>query len=756
MSVVKQFVSGLAAFGLLAAAASVTSVGGASAQSEPPLDGTAPFVIEFADTDTQVAPADIQELIASLQAQPAPSDPGEQAALQASAVGGQISVNYIDNTPYDVRQIVNMAVADWNSVLSIPAGAPIVVELHWKPLGQGLLGAAGPAVMIRNEGNLPTSDMYPIALANALSGTDLRPTMPEIRVTLASNLYNVAGGWYAGVDGLPSDRRDLYSTIVHELGHGLGFIGSATGVYGGTPSLGSTPFVYDRLVRYNGAPLIGSSQVAAALTSNNLGLNIDGERLREVFAPTSFSPGSSFSHFDGTTSLPGRPGSMMAPALGRGQTHRSIDSVILSVMYQIGWKLNVGVLAPAIYTLTGTDGAVSPRWSVGLRTQGVPPVRFEVAATRPGSNSSATAGPADTSVTVSGLVNYEDYDITVTAVGIDGSRSSATMETTGRPRLVNVSGNGLTQTVIWEPLTSPGSNSVAYVVQRSREGGPFQTITTIGGRSYVDESLEPGIYQYRVFGTHAGVNTPGANSQFIGVSPTYVRPFELDGQIARLYQAYLGRPADAGVVYWIQHRTAGDSLATVAAAFEASPEFTQKYGQLSNSGFVDLVYRDVIGRAPDSGGYNYWLSRLNAGMSRSTLMIGFSESPEFAAITGTVPAAPAANSAVYRIYVAYFLRAPDRSGLDYWVNAVNQGLSLEGVSAQFAASPEFDTSYGSLTNAEFVTLVYANVLTRFADDAGAAYWVSQLDAGVARSEVMLGFANGREFLGFTGTLPWTG
>jgi len=67
---------------------------------------------------------------------------------------------------------------------------------------------------------------------------------------------------------------------------------------------------------------------------------------------------------------------------------------------------------------------------------------------------------------------------------------------------------------------------------------------------------------------------------------------------------------------------------------------------------------------------------------------------------------------VVRLYSAYFLRIPDYDGLMYWVNRKTQGTALEEISDAFATSPEFQTTYGSLSNAEFVTLVYQNVLGR--------------------------------------------
>ncbi len=104
----------------------------------------------------------------------------------------------------------------------------------------------------------------------------------------------------------------------------------------------------------------------------------------------------------------------------------------------------------------------------------------------------------------------------------------------------------------------------------------------------------------------------------------------LVGQVRRLYSAYFRRESDqAGLGYWVARLSEGSGLGDVASFFAASPEFKTTYGRLSNADFVRLVYRNVMGREPDAAGFAYWTSRLDQGLNRGHLMIGFSESPEF-------------------------------------------------------------------------------------------------------------------------------
>ena len=100
---------------------------------------------------------------------------------------------------------------------------------------------------------------------------------------------------------------------------------------------------------------------------------------------------------------------------------------------------------------------------------------------------------------------------------------------------------------------------------------------------------------------------------------------------------------------------------------------------------------------------------------------------------------------VYRVYEATLGRAPDQEGLTNWVNALNSGTSLQSVVNGFVGSQEFQADYGALSNSDFVTLLYNNVLHRAADTAGLNSWVNVLTSGQdTRAQVVLGFSESPE------------
>jgi hypothetical protein len=109
-----------------------------------------------------------------------------------------------------------------------------------------------------------------------------------------------------------------------------------------------------------------------------------------------------------------------------------------------------------------------------------------------------------------------------------------------------------------------------------------------------------------------------------------------------------------------------------------------------------------------------------------------------------------AAAQVLRMYDTGFDRAPDAIGLSFWTGSLESGgTSLEGVANAFAASAEFQATYGNLDNAAFVDQLYLNVLDREADDAGAQGWVNALNGGASRGSVMVGFSESAEHVALT-------
>jgi hypothetical protein len=91
------------------------------------------------------------------------------------------------------------------------------------------------------------------------------------------------------------------------------------------------------------------------------------------------------------------------------------------------------------------------------------------------------------------------------------------------------------------------------------------------------------------------------------------------------------------------------------------------------------------------------------------------------------------------LYIAYFNRAPDAEGLNFWGSAFANGFSLEEIAALFLDQNETRETYPeTLSTIEFVTQVYSNVLGRTPDQGGLEFWAGAVDSGnVSRDQLIL-------------------
>ena len=97
--------------------------------------------------------------------------------------------------------------------------------------------------------------------------------------------------------------------------------------------------------------------------------------------------------------------------------------------------------------------------------------------------------------------------------------------------------------------------------------------------------------------------------------------------LIELYIAYFNRVPDAdGLSYWIDQLVAGQSIDQIGTSFyNAAIQYSSLTGyssSMSNSDFITLIYKNVLGRTSvDSSGMNYWLQGLaNGSQTRGTLV----------------------------------------------------------------------------------------------------------------------------------------
>jgi hypothetical protein len=84
------------------------------------------------------------------------------------------------------------------------------------------------------------------------------------------------------------------------------------------------------------------------------------------------------------------------------------------------------------------------------------------------------------------------------------------------------------------------------------------------------------------------------------------------------------------------------------------------------------------------------------------------------------------DTQIQQLYVAYFNRPADATGLAYWANYLTTGGTVAEISAAFSQSLEYQVAYNQTTNAGIVTQVYQNLFGRPPEASGLAFWVQAL------------------------------
>ena len=88
--------------------------------------------------------------------------------------------------------------------------------------------------------------------------------------------------------------------------------------------------------------------------------------------------------------------------------------------------------------------------------------------------------------------------------------------------------------------------------------------------------------------------------------------------------------------------------------------------------------------------------------------------------------ANATSTQLQELYVAYFGRAADPTGIDYWTNV---GTSQAEFASHMHGQNEFQANYGDKTVEAQVNQIYKNLFDREADVTGLEYWTLQINLG---------------------------
>ncbi len=255
--------------------------------------------------------------------------------------------------------VIQEAARTWTSVLDIRVD--IALDIRFADLEcdrlSAVVGVTRPVSVFRDFRGAPTADTwYVSALANNLAGVDLEPNQNDIEVMFNRRI----GGddclrgvsYYYGFDqNADFNQVDLLHIVLHELGHGLGFVSLID------PSTGAllsnlndtftrnlrdaefTPYAQlsnaQRLAAITSQTLWGGAAVSAGMGTLDFGtVTVGGATAVPLFTPSSVDQGSSLSHWSAAL----EPNELMEPNTPVPGI-RLLSALDMGSMLDIGWPL---------------------------------------------------------------------------------------------------------------------------------------------------------------------------------------------------------------------------------------------------------------------------------------------------------------------------------------------------------------------------------------------------------------------------------
>lgn len=349
----------------------LASAGGLPAAAQIPTER--PHIVDFRPVAAKSlpGPGDICTL------HPGPANARTRILRPPSTYGkaatATFEVEYNGFSP-EAREAFQRAVDIWET--HVRSSQPIKISANYTTLEPGVLGSAGSSQLWFGTTDDGEQSIYPDALIDALidgnaaeqDGDPSNDDEPDIVARFSDQV-----DWYFGPPppegpGPTPGQIDFTTVVLHEIGHGLGFFGSMRvdglqGSWGFGTSDPTVPAIYDRFAENeNGAGIINESlypnpspTLANVLQSGDLffsGPESDvGAAVRpspvpaELYAPSEWNPGSSYSHVDEVTYPAGDPNSLMTPRIGGNEVVHEPGPIMCGMFADMGWQLGPGCAA---------------------------------------------------------------------------------------------------------------------------------------------------------------------------------------------------------------------------------------------------------------------------------------------------------------------------------------------------------------------------------------------------------------------------
>lgn len=294
--------------------------------------------------------------------------------LETSQLRGQLSNFEIvyEDVPETAKAAIEKAVSIWEQV--VVSAVPIMIKVSWTSLNGTTLAQSGATKVHRNFRNAIYKDVwYPTPLAESIAGADLNNGETDMVVNINKDI-----NWSYATDGRATvNKYDMVTVVLHEIAHGLGINASfdvstntTTNEIQGKWGQSGYAYIYDVFIidafnrqlidtKVYGNP---SDKLNKILTGNVLYFDLrtvsSTLSLPKVYAPSPFKSGGNVSHLDEQSFPIGNENSLMSPTIRAAEVVHQPGSVILAILYKLGWAVATNVVDTEI--VTSVEPATTP------------------------------------------------------------------------------------------------------------------------------------------------------------------------------------------------------------------------------------------------------------------------------------------------------------------------------------------------------------------------------------------------------------
>jgi hypothetical protein len=413
--------------------------------------------------------------------------------------GATLTVTY-DGFDASSRAAFQAAVDIWASTIESPV--PIRIRATWTSMGPDILGSAWPTVLCGADNGVADT-YYAAALADKLDGGAFCAALVGENAEIEAYFNSDFDDWDFGTSGVGvPDKYSFMTAVLHEIGHGLGFVGLFTSSNGMGDLLlePNTPSIYDRFaVDGDDAPLLGLARPSAALhgrltgddtffnganaTFRNAGSKPklethDFEATWDIPSDHGWLEGSSYSHVD-DVSYSATPNGLMTWALNSNEVFTDVGPIVKGIFQDQGWTIRDVPSMPLLIAPSGTIATTTPNFSWTAVADATSYDVYIAAGASPVVNTTYAAsahcsGGTCTLPSPIALTNGQAYAWRVRGRNANGGgvwSATSTITVAVLPAATSViapvgSGAALQSTYVWNAV----SDATYYLLQVSRNG----------------------------------------------------------------------------------------------------------------------------------------------------------------------------------------------------------------------------------------------------------------------------------------------